>query len=164
MASDPMSIGSVLNMGPEATNNGLAGRLRAIQAKSMASDVCTQSDFASVLGIQNRVDHADAGTPEEQAKRIAEEFVAKVFIAPVLKEVRESNDTPPPFGPGPGEKQFAGVMDAQRASEMVRSASWPIVDRLAADMTRSAMSRNAMKSGSEITAETQPRVGISRTG
>ena len=164
MAGDPMSIGSVLNMGPEATNSDLKSRLREIQAQSMAGDVRTQSDFASVLGIQNRVEHADAGTPEEQAKRVAEEFVAKVFIEPVLKEVREGNDTPPPFGPGPGEKQFAGLMDAQRSIEMVRSASWPIVDRLAADMTRSAMNRNAINSGREITAESQPRVGISLTG
>jgi hypothetical protein len=161
MASDPMSIGRVLETGP---GGELAGRLRAIQAQSVTQNVRTQSDFASVLGIQNRVAHADAGTPEQQAKRIAEEFVAKVFIEPVLKEVREGNDTPPPFGPGQGEKQFAGLMDAQRSIEMVRSASWPIVDRLAADMTRSAMNRSAMNSGSEITAESQPRVGISRTG
>lgn len=91
MAGDPMSIGRVLGTG---SDSGLAGRLRAIQARSVAQNVRTQSDFASVLGIQNRVAHADAGTPEQQAKRIAEEFVAKVFIEPVLKEVREGNDTP----------------------------------------------------------------------
>ncbi len=101
-----------------------------------SADVDSQTEFAAIMGVQNRVRHAGAGDAAENAKKVAEEFVAKVFLEPMLKQVRESNQTPPPFGPGPGEKQFASMMDAQRALDLVRSASWPIVDRLAADMTR----------------------------
>ena len=164
MTSDALSLGAVLGPGANIGHGGAPSGMSLARSPGVAQNVRTQSDFASVLGIQNRVAHADAGTPEEQARRVAEEFVAKVFIEPVLKEVREGNDTPPPFGPGPGEKQFAGLMDAQRSIEMVRSASWPIVDRLAADMTR-----NAVNSGNEIKADfsaaggNRPH-GLTRTG
>lgn len=96
-----------------------------------------QADFAGILGIANRVTPDDEGpTHAAQARQTAEEFVSKVFIEPMLAQVRESNQSPPPFGPGDGEKQFAGLIDAQRALELVRSASWPIVDRLTSDMLK----------------------------
>jgi hypothetical protein len=97
-----------------------------------------QADFASVLGIENRLTPRAGGTPEDEARAVAEGFVAKVFIEPMLALARESNDQPPPFGPGPGEKQFGSLIDAQRSLEMVRSARWGIVERLAGDLTRAA--------------------------
>ena len=95
-----------------------------------------QADFASILGIENRLASRADATPEQEARSIAENFVAKVFIEPMLALVRESNDQPPPFGPGPGEKQFASLMDAQRSIDLVRAAEWPIVERLTNDLTR----------------------------
>ena len=103
--------------------------------------LATQKDFASILGIENRGKHARLGTPEEKARRVAQEFVATAFIEPMLAEVREANKTPPPFGPGKGEQQFGAMIDAQRAIEMVRSSSWPIVDRLTADLTKAEINR-----------------------
>lgn len=107
----------------------------------------SQTDFASIMGIANRTTAA-AGKGESglqsEARDAAEAFVAKVFIEPILKQARESNKEPPPFGPGQGEKQFASLIDAQRSLDLVRSASWPIVDRLAADLTRNAESRSGI--------------------
>tara|TARA_Y100001933_G_scaffold172594_1_gene170860 strand:+ start:52 stop:516 length:465 start_codon:yes stop_codon:yes gene_type:complete len=96
-----------------------------------------QADFASVLGIENRLARRADLTQADEARGVAEGFVAKVFIEPLLKMVREANTQPPPFGPGPGEKEFGSLIDAQRAMDLVRSAEWPIVDRLASDLTRS---------------------------
>lgn len=104
----------------------------------------SRSDFASIMGIANRGIGADGDEPldaADKAKKVAEEFVAKVFIEPMLKQARESNKEAPPFGPGQGEKQFSSLIDAQRSLDLVRSASWPIVDRLASDMTRAALAR-----------------------
>lgn len=115
---------------------GLGSSNPGVRAFPGAPDIGTQTDFASIMGMQNRVSHAGDGTTSEKARQAAQEFVAKVFIEPMLKQVRDSNHTPPPFGPGPGEKQFGSMIDAQRSIDLVRSASWPIVDRLAADLTR----------------------------
>ena len=104
----------------------------------------SQSDFASLMGVANRGIGSGSADPEDaagKAKKVAEEFVAKVFIEPMLKQARESNKSAPPFGPGQGEKQFSSLIDAQRSLDLVRSASWPIVDRLAGDLTRAAEAR-----------------------
>jgi hypothetical protein len=106
-----------------------------------ASATRDQADFASILGVAERTLGSAGESPETQARRAAEEFVARVFIEPVLQEARESNTQPPPFGPGPGEKTFASLMDSKRAMDLVRSADWPIVDRLTRDLTRAAESR-----------------------
>lgn len=107
-------------------------------ARPAARSALDRADFASILGIADRVADGPAPTGAESARAVAEEFVARVFIEPVLAEVRNSNTLPPPFGPGPGEKQFAGLIDAKRAMDMVRSVDWPIVDRLTRDLTRGA--------------------------
>jgi len=57
--------------------------------------------------------------------------------------VRSGNDQPPPFGPGPGEEKFGAFIDAQRAMDLVRSADWPIVDRIARDLARASESENS---------------------
>ncbi len=63
-----------------------------------------QSDFARILGIDNRLAPVTAESEAGEARAVAEQFVAKVFIEPMLALVRESNTQPPPLGPGPGEK------------------------------------------------------------
>lgn len=93
-----------------------------------------RADFASILGIDQRV-VARAGGGDE-TRDAAEQFVAKAFIEPALAIARESNRLPPPLGPGNAEKQFASLIDAQRAMDLVRSTRWPIVDRLVSDLRR----------------------------
>ncbi len=93
-----------------------------------------REDFASILGIGERgVPRASGG---DETREAAEQFVAKAFIEPALAIARESNHLPPPLGPGSAEKQFASLIDAQRAMDLVRSTRWPIVDRLVSDLRR----------------------------
>ena len=94
-----------------------------------------QADFATALGVENRLARTTGETPAQEARRTAEELVSKVLGEPVFAQMRASNNAAPPFGPAPGEKQFAPLVDAQRALELVRSAHWPLVERLASDLT-----------------------------
>ncbi|MBL4697994.1 MAG: rod-binding protein, partial [Phycisphaerales bacterium] len=58
------------------------------------------------------------------------------FIEPILKQMRESNNTPPPFGPGKAEKQFATLLDTQLADKIVHAANFPLVQRITNDILR----------------------------
>lgn len=91
-----------------------------------------QADFAGILASQK----GKAGTLEEQAKQAAEDFVSVALVQPILKQLRDSNKAAPPYGPGPGEKQFRTLADAQMARNLVRSSNWSLVDRLAKQMLR----------------------------
>ena len=71
-----------------------------------------------------------AGNGEAEVRQTAEQLVATAFIAPVLKQIRESSQAEPPFAPTPAEKQFGSILDTRTAEEIVRSANLPIVDRL----------------------------------
>jgi hypothetical protein len=97
-----------------------------------------REDFASVLGIADRLIRDGEQAVEDRARETAETFVAKALVEPILTQVRESNTQPPPFGPGRGEKQFAALIDAKRAMDLVRSTEWPIVERLTSDLARAA--------------------------
>jgi hypothetical protein len=60
-----------------------------------------QVDFGRLLaGVGERQPGA---TPEQAARRSAEEFVASSLIVPVLKALREQNNAAPPFAPGDSE-------------------------------------------------------------
>lgn len=107
-------------------------------ARTAAVNPASQRDFAEILGIANRLATPEATDPQTEARAAAEQFVAQVLVQPMLAEVRNASTQPPPFGPGPGEKQFGSIIDAQRAMEMVRNSNWSIVDRLASDMGRAA--------------------------
>jgi Rod binding domain-containing protein len=94
-----------------------------------------QSDFAVALG--KRLDRpGEAPSPEEKARRAAEDFVAVALVQPVLKQLREANQAAEPFKPGPAEKQFRGLADAMMARQIVGASSFPLVDRLAQDMLK----------------------------
>ena len=100
----------------------------------------TQRAFADVLAIANRgmvlKDEA------EQHREAAEKLVATTLVEPILKQLREANNTPPPFGPGAGEKQFRSLGDAHAAREIVRSSRFELVDRLAQDLRAHAQRSN----------------------
>ena len=74
--------------------------------------------------------------PEDEARRAAEQFVAAVFIQPILKEMRAQNHAPAPFGPTEGEKALAPLVDAQLADRIVRAQQFGLVDRIAHDLRR----------------------------
>ncbi len=110
----------------------LAGVMPGMPGDARRPDA--RADFASILGIADRGVSRVGG--EAATRDAAEQFVAKAFIEPALAIARESNRLPPPLGPGGAEKQFASLIDAQRALDLVRSTRWPIVDRLVADLRR----------------------------
>lgn len=100
--------------------------LTAPVTDAMAED---RASFASVLGRWT-----EDGPGTDRTRPAAERFVAITLIQPVLKELRESNHAPPPFGPGPGEKPFRALLDAELAQRISRASSFPLVDRLAHDL------------------------------
>ncbi|MEM8756441.1 MAG: hypothetical protein AAGF47_01495 [Planctomycetota bacterium] len=81
----------------------------------------------SAAGASGR---ASGGTDEVRAS--AEQLVSTAFIAPILKQIRESSDAAPPFQQTPAEKQFGSMLDAKTAESIVRASNLPIVDRLTA--------------------------------
>ena len=70
-------------------------------------------------------------TPEAEARVAAEGLVSSTFIEPILKQIRESNTAPPPFGPSSAEKQFSSLLDTNIADEIVHAANFPLVERIA---------------------------------
>ena len=76
------------------------------------------------------------GTPiaqadaQAQSRKAAEGLVSATFIEPILKQIRESNTAPPPFGPSRAEKQFASLLDTKLSDEIVRAANFPLVERI----------------------------------
>lgn len=76
------------------------------------------------------------GDPEQEARTAAERFVANVFIEPVLKQMRESNNAAPPFGPTQADKQFGALLDRRVAEQVVRAGRFGIVDRITNDLMR----------------------------
>lgn len=81
-------------------------------------------------------DGVSAEAKYEEARTAAEGLVATSFIKPILAQVRESNNTPPPFGPTQAEKQFGSLLDNQLADEIARASQFPIVDRLVEEFTK----------------------------
>jgi hypothetical protein len=69
------------------------------------------------------------------ARTAAEGLVTAALVQPIFKQLRESaGAAPPPFGPGPGERSFRGMLDTTMAQKLVTSQNWPLVDRLARDL------------------------------
>lgn len=91
--------------------------------------------FQSVLG---RAVHR--GGAQEQVRASAEELVSIALIQPILAELRDSNTAAPPFAPGPYEKQFGTLMDAEVSRRLVKAQNFPLVDRLARDLLRMTQS------------------------
>lgn len=93
-----------------------------------------QDSFKEVLGRHGI--HEAAATPEQIARKSAEQLVSISLVQPLLKQFRGSIQTPPPFGPGPAEKQMSALQDAALAQQMVRASHFPLVDRLARDLLK----------------------------
>ncbi|MDP1663468.1 MAG: hypothetical protein Q8L55_16275 [Phycisphaerales bacterium] len=118
-----------------------------------------QHDFASMLSQSMAARSGSAATKptskmtetekDQQARQAAEEFVADVFMQPILKQLRSSSiggELAPPLGPGPGEKQFRSLADTQVARQLVRASNWPLVDTL----TRTLRSHRPGQGGASL--------------
>jgi Rod binding domain-containing protein len=91
-----------------------------------------QRSFSAVLGKAVE----SGGSPEERAREAAEQLVAQTFVLPMLKGLRQSDRSAPPFAPSQGEKQFRALMDAELAQRMVKGGGYGLVDRLAQDLLK----------------------------
>lgn len=94
-----------------------------------------QEDFSAILSKATKT----RGDPQAQAREAAEQFVAVALIQPILKQMRSSNNTPAPFGPGEGEKAFSGIADAALAQNLVRSKNFPLVGAIADQLLKRGM-------------------------
>jgi Rod binding domain-containing protein len=86
-----------------------------------------QDDFSSILSRKRSDPNISI---EQQTRESAQDFVAIALVQPVLKQLRDSDRTPAPFGPGPGEKQFRQIADGAFARQLVRKSNWGLVDRI----------------------------------
>ena len=71
-----------------------------------------------------------ASTRETQAQKAAEDLVSNTLIEPILKQIRDSNNTPAPWGPTQAEKQFSSLLDTKLADKIVHSSNFPLVQRI----------------------------------
>ncbi|MEL6328903.1 MAG: hypothetical protein AAFR38_04520 [Planctomycetota bacterium] len=109
------------------------GRLTA------ASSNATET-FESVLGRSSEAIGAESSLAERErvARQAAEQLVAVALVQPMLEMARAGYDPAPPFHQTAADKQFGAITDATTALDIVRSADWAVVDRLAQDVLRSA--------------------------
>jgi Rod binding domain-containing protein len=93
----------------------------------------SQRSFLAVLG---RAQDDSNAPPEARARDAAEQWVAATLVQPLLKQLRDMNTAAPPFGPGPGEKQFRALMDAETAQRITSATHFPLVDRVARQLLK----------------------------
>lgn len=133
---EPLSIGGVLTQGTAEGKGTLVGGAALSER---------QGDFAAIISrAQGR-----AGNGPEAAREAAQQFVAVALVQPLLAQLRATNQAAAPFAPSNAEKQFRGMMDAQRSQEMVRAANFPVVDAVARSLMRAASGRKGPGEGKE---------------
>lgn len=84
-----------------------------------------------------------AVAPDMTPRQAAEELVATAFVKPILASMRDMNQAQAPFAPTAAEKQFAPMLDAILARQIVRSGRLSLVDAVARQMRGSASARAA---------------------
>lgn len=89
-----------------------------------------QRSFADLLAQQTGAED----TPEQRARKAAEQLVSTALVQPIFKRLRESNKAPAPFGPNQAERMFGSMLDTRHAERMVSSQRWGLVDQLARRM------------------------------
>lgn len=104
-----------------------------------------QRNFGEILSKAGGPNTAKPPTTEAEARTVAQDFVAMVFVQPILKQLRESNHAAAPFAPGKGEQQFRALMDAEIARKVTRASDWPLVDRLAHGLLERGRGAAALK-------------------
>ncbi|MDX2146049.1 MAG: hypothetical protein SFZ23_00895 [Planctomycetota bacterium] len=117
-------------------NQGASPSPRGLGASPSAEAALERSQrFDDVLGRARR-SGGTAKAREQEARDAAEQLIAVSFVQPMLKAAREARAQGGPFGLTQGERQIGQLMDAELARQIVRSARWPLVDRLTNDLTR----------------------------
>ena len=95
------------------------------------------------LSLANNTNSNEAAqAAKDKARTAAEGLVSTTFIEPILKQIREANQTPPPFGPSQAEKQFSSLLDTKLADEIVRAANFPLVEQLTTQLLRNMPNAN----------------------
>lgn len=115
------------------------GQASGFAATSFGQGLSAQRTFAQSLGAASfaqGVDTREGRTDEAKAREAAEMLVSTTLVEPIFKQLRESNNAAPPFGPTPGEKQFGALLDHRLAHDIVKSANFPMVDRLARNLLK----------------------------
>lgn len=90
----------------------------------------TDERFDSVL---KRL-RAPAESTPEAARTAAEEFVATSLVQPILAQLREQNEAAAPFAPGPAEKMFGPLWDAEIALRIAKAQRFGLVDAVARNL------------------------------
>lgn len=88
----------------------------------------------------------------DDVRQAAEDLVANAFIAPVLRQMRETSDAAPPFQQTPAEKQFGQMLDIETARQIVRKADLPIVHRLSETFEQYRSRAPELRDDSEVIA------------
>lgn len=95
-----------------------------------------QESFASVMSRADRRAGNQSRSAEQRSREAAEQFVSITFLQPVLKQLRSASMAQGPFAPSAAEKQFQSLYDAELAQRLTKASSWPLVDRIAADLLK----------------------------
>ncbi|MCC5824502.1 MAG: hypothetical protein LAT64_09710 [Phycisphaerales bacterium] len=125
----------------EAGTNAHSGAAGGFTGASFGRGLTAQRSFAEALGAARRAEGLEALEERDAANRAreaAEQLVSTTLVLPVLKQLRESNNAAPPFGPTDAEKQFGSLLDHRLAHDIVKGANFPMVDRLARDLLRNS--------------------------
>jgi Rod binding domain-containing protein len=114
-------------MGPADSPFGGVPSADALQSR--------QDSFREVLGRAMGTGPADT---LERARGAARQFIADTFILPILKQLRQSDRTPAPFGATQGEKQFRALMDTELAQRIAQAQRFPLVEQVARNLLKRA--------------------------
>lgn len=95
-----------------------------------------QAAFSEALGRQLVPSASPSADPGERARAGAEQLVATAFVQPLLKQLRESDHSAPPFAPTQAEKQLRAMGDTELAHRIVHASHFPVVDRIAQDLLK----------------------------
>lgn len=119
-----------MGAGGAMTGVGLqAGGAAGAAPRSDSARLTSQGAFLVALGRASRT--PPSADPEERAMGAARQFVSQALVEPVLRQIRSTDDSAPPFAPGPGEKQFRALLDAETAQRIVMATRFPLVEQVA---------------------------------
>jgi hypothetical protein len=124
---------------PAAPGKPAAPSAAGFAAPTFGKGLDAQRSFSEALGAAARSDAIGErlNRPEEaKAREAAEKLISTTLVEPILKQLRDSNNAAPPFGATPAEKQFGSLLDHRLSQDIVKSANFPIVDRVARDLLR----------------------------
>lgn len=89
------------------------------------------SRFEAVL---DRARSGDEAASARTARQAAEEFVGLTLVQPILTMLREQSTAAPPFAPGPGEKVFGPLLDAEIAKRITQAKGFGLIEVVARNL------------------------------